>query len=87
MPTLAADRIQGVLYLAPGLTPATMTRAARAYVRHWHRKRQTAVLVLHGDGYTTTTALWPDGLITEQPTVVEKGHRAAPVSVAAAREA
>lgn len=72
MPTLSEDRTQCVLYLAPGITPETLTREARAYVRHWHRKRKTAVLLLHGENYGTTTALWPDGVTMEQPTEVRR---------------
>ncbi len=76
MPTLSADRSQLVLYLDHGLTPDTMTREARNYMRYWHRKRKTAVLLLHGDGYATTTAIWPDGASVVVPTHVDRGPEA-----------
>lgn len=68
MPTIAEDGAQLALFLAKGLTPDTMTRAATKYMRDWHRKAKTAVLLIHGEGYTETTAVFPDGERISQPT-------------------
>lgn len=73
LPVIAADRAQCAFYLAPRLTPETMSGAARAYVRRWHRKRGTAVLVVHGESYGLTTALWPDGSTETKETTFTKG--------------
>jgi hypothetical protein len=74
LPTIAEDRRQLVLYLAPGLTPDTMSRAARAYARTWLRRVGSAVLYLYGEGYHLVTAEWPDGVKkTEETTYTYKG--------------
>lgn len=70
LPVLAADRGQLTLYLMDGSTPENLTREARSYIRRWHRKRKTAVLLVHGEDYGTITAIWPDGEVREAPTEV-----------------
>jgi hypothetical protein len=61
MPTPALHHGQLAFYLAPGITPDTITRAAEKFIRLWHRRKRTAVLVLWGDGYNQTTAFFPHG--------------------------
>lgn len=69
LPTMAADGRQLAFYLAPGLTPDTLSRAAQKYARHWHKVTGEAVVYLWGDGYKMATGHWPDGeRITEETT-------------------
>lgn len=72
VPTLSADRRQCVLYLAEHVDPENIRGELRSYIRHWHRKRGTAVLLIHGEGYQTMTAIWPDGSRQSKPTEVVK---------------
>jgi hypothetical protein len=62
MPTPALHGGQLALYLATGRTPESLSKASERFIRLWHRKKGTAVLLLHGDGYRTTTAIFPDGV-------------------------
>ena len=44
LPILQSDGRHTALYLAPGVTPETMSRQAKRYVKHWHRTAKTKVL-------------------------------------------
>ncbi len=61
MPTIAEDKMSLALYLAPGLTPDTMTREAQRYARRWHKLTGNCVLYVWGVGYSKCTAHWADG--------------------------
>lgn len=71
MPTPAIHAGQLALYLASGLTPDTMHREAARFIRRWHRRKGTAVIVLWGDGYNMTTGIFPDGRKVTQATTWE----------------
>ena len=74
MPTLAADRQQLSFYLLNGRTPDNLHSQALRYMRRWHRRRGTAVLLLWGEGYSKITAVWPDGRREETDTEFVEGY-------------
>lgn len=68
LPTPALHGGQLALYLAPGVTPESLSKPAQKFIGLWHRKKRTAVLCIHGEGYNTTTAIFPDGEMVTKPT-------------------
>ena len=68
MPTPARHDGQLALYLLDGTTPDTLSREAERFIRHWHRRKRTTVICLHGEGYSTSTGIFPDGFRADKPT-------------------
>lgn len=67
-PTMSDNGKFHSLYMDPGVTPDTISRAMRAWIRSEHRKTDRPVLLLWGEYYGTTTIMWPDGTREDRDT-------------------
>ena len=68
MPTMSDNGLYLTLYLNGDSTPEQLSRGALKWLRRYFNKTGRPALVLHGDGYGKTTAIYPDGTYKELET-------------------